>query len=117
MHISNKKHAAGETSARGERMLLQEINSERRKHRRYFFPALIECCRFRTGTDDIFRALIFNASRRGLCIRLDRSIAEGQKIEVVKCIYPSFYGTATVRWLNKIEEDSYVAGLTYDPSR
>jgi hypothetical protein len=97
-------------------MLVQEITRERRRHRRYPFPALIECCGFPEGTNDIFKALVINAGGGGLCIRLDRSISEGQKIEITKCIYPSLYGTATVRWLNRIETDSYIAGLGREPS-
>jgi hypothetical protein len=97
-------------------MLAQEITGERRKHRRYPFPALIECFRFQDGTNDLFKALVINAGGGGLCIRLDRSIGEGQKIEITKCIYPSLYGTAVVRWLNRTDADSYVAGLSCEPS-
>jgi hypothetical protein len=97
-------------------MLVQDITEERRRHRRYPFPALIECCRFPDGTNDIFKALVINAGGSGLCIRLDRSISEGQKIEITKCIYPSLYGTAVVRWLNRTEADSYIAGLSHEPS-
>jgi hypothetical protein len=97
-------------------MLLQEMTGERRRHRRYPFPALIECCRFSEGTNDIFKALVINAGGGGLCIRLDSPISEGQKIEITKCIYPSLYGTAIVRWLDRIETDSYVAGLSREPS-
>jgi hypothetical protein len=97
-------------------MLVEEITTERRRHRRYPFPALIECCRFSDRTNDIFKALVVNAGGGGLCIRLDRAISEGQKIEITKCIYPSLYGTAVVRWLNRTEADSYVAGLSCEPS-
>ncbi len=96
-------------------VLRKEINRERRRHRRYPFPALIECCRFSKGKDDIFKALVVNAGGRGLSIRLDRAIVEGEKIQIRKCIYPSLYGTATVHWLRRIEKDSYVAGLSHDP--
>ncbi len=114
--INDKKHEEGEPLARGERMLCQKIIRERRMHRRYFFPALIECRLFRKGATDIFKALVINAGGSGLCIRLDRSIGEGQKIEIKKCIYPSLHGTVTVLWLNQIKEDSYIAGVIYDPS-
>ena len=97
-------------------MLAEEISSERRRHRRYPFPALIECCRFPDGTSDLFKALVINAGGGGLCIRLDRSMSEGQKIEITKCIYPSLYGGAVVRWLTRTETDSYVAGLSCEPS-
>jgi hypothetical protein len=96
-------------------MLVQEISRERRRYRRYPFPALIEFGGFQEGTNDIFKALVINACGGGLCIRLDKSIGEGQTIEITRCIYPSLYGTAVVRWLKR-EQDYYVAGLSRESS-
>jgi hypothetical protein len=96
-------------------MLIQEITRERRRYRRYPFPALVEYCGLKEGTNNIFKALVVNAGAGGLCIRLDRSIGEGQTIEITRCIYPSLYGTAVVCWLKR-EPDYYVAGLSREPS-
>lgn len=97
-------------------MTFLTLTRERRKFRRYPFPTLIEYSHLLHGTNDILKAQVLNAGGPGLCIHLNRLVGEGQKIEIKNCIYPSLRGTATVHWLNKIEEDSYIAGLSRDPA-
>ncbi len=87
---------------------------EKRKYKRHDFFTSIEYSLFLEKTDRLSMGCIMNTGGPGACMYLYRPIIEGQKIEIKRSIFPSLCGTVTVRWVKKIKEDIYVAGLRYD---
>jgi hypothetical protein len=85
-------------------------STERREHIRYDFPHRIEYALNPETSDEIFKAVTINISKTGLCLYIFNALGEGQKV-VFKSTLPVPFGTASVRWIKKIEDNFYKIGL------
>ena len=89
---------------------LHSLKTDKRRHLRYSFPYSVEYILDPHTTDKIFKGILINISNSGLCLRIFYHLAEGQKI-TIKSIIPIPCQKATVRWIKKCDNHSYIAGL------
>jgi hypothetical protein len=87
-------------------------NGERRNSLRYDFPKRIEYGLSPKSSDEIFYGVTINISNSGLCLYIFKLIPEGQKI-TIKSNLPISYQTASIRWIKKVDDDFYQAGLMF----
>lgn len=88
-----------------------DIN-DRRKQARYDYPYTIEFrLRSSLGQENL-KGVTINLSRTGLCMYMFRSIGESQEI-VFNNSFPIRAKTASIRWIEKIDDDFYKAGLAF----
>jgi len=88
------------------------LKTDKRRHLRYSFPYTVEYVLNPNTTDEIFKGVLLNISNSGLCLCIFNHLAEGQKI-TIKSIIPTPCQKATVRWVKKFNNDSYIAGLMF----
>ncbi len=62
-------------------------------------------------TEGVFRAYTINISGNGMCSYLEGPVKLGQIITIKECVLPFLCGTAIVRWVNKLDKNTYMAGL------
>ena len=86
------------------------VTIERREHIRYDFPFTIDYVLSPKISDDILKGVTININDAGLCLYIFNPLPEGQKL-TIKSILPVFCQTVTVRWIKKMDEDFYMAGL------
>jgi len=91
---------------------LYNLKTDQRKDLRYSFPYTIEYVLDPHTSDKIFKGLVVNISNSGLCLCIFQHLAEGQKI-IIKSILPTSCQKAIVRWVNKYDNDSYLAGFKF----
>ena len=85
---------------------------ERRKAVRYDFPSTIE---FDTGTEsgeNNHKAVTINISKSGLCLYLFESLGRHDEIQI-SSILPMTSKKASVRWIKKIDEGFFKAGVSF----
>ena len=61
---------------------------------------------------ETFEGLVINTSDTGLCLLISNPLNIGQEILVEDEIYGS-YKTATVKWIEKVDEKQYKVGLIF----
>jgi len=61
---------------------------------------------------ETFEGLVINTSDTGLCLLISNPLNIGQEIMVQDEIYGS-YKTATVKWIEKVDEKQYKVGLIF----
>ena len=61
---------------------------------------------------ETFEGLVINTSDTGLCLLISNPLNIGQEILVQDEIYGS-YKTATVKWIEKVDEKQYKLGLIF----
>jgi len=86
--------------------------NERRKDIRYDFPKKIEYVLNPETSGKIYSGVITNISKSGLCLYIFHPLTEGQKI-IIKSTLPVSHQTADVRWIKKVDNDFYKAGLIF----
>jgi len=64
-------------------------------------------------TDEFFGAYTINISSNGMCTYLEGPVKPGQKVTIKECALPFLCGTAIVRWVNKLDKNTYMAGLEH----
>jgi c-di-GMP-binding flagellar brake protein YcgR len=84
---------------------------ERRKFRRYDFPSPMEYGLNLEVADEVFRAYTINISGNGMCSYLEGPVKLGQEVTIKECVLPFLCGAAIVRWVNKLDKNTYMAGL------
>ncbi|MEE9523737.1 MAG: PilZ domain-containing protein [Thermodesulfovibrionales bacterium] len=85
---------------------------ERRMAERYDFPSTIE---FDAGTksgENNQKAVTINISKSGLCLYLFESFIRHQEIRI-KSILPIISKKARIRWIKKIDEGFFKAGVSF----
>lgn len=93
-----------------ERMDVSQPLAAPRKEERYFYSQEIPCL-VRLG-DRIMDVTAVNSSRSGLCLKLAMPLLKEQKIRVhtkLSMVSP----TAAVRWVSRLADGTYLAGLKY----
>ena len=61
---------------------------------------------------EVFEALVINSNDTGLCLLISNPLNIGQDIMVRDEIYGS-YKTATVQWVEKVDEGQYKIGFIF----
>ncbi len=85
---------------------------ERRGNARYDYPATIEY-ELDTGSGQENRkGVTINLSRTGVCLYLFKPLGKSEEI-VIKTSLPVRSKTARVRWVDKIDDDFYKAGMVF----
>jgi CheY-like chemotaxis protein len=81
----------------------------RRKEERY--PANIDIVYAYNSSEKTYKATVINYSNSGLCLKVDMPLAERQTI-VIKTELPVDCANASIRWVEKVEADFYMAGCS-----
>jgi response regulator RpfG family c-di-GMP phosphodiesterase len=81
----------------------------KRKEDRY--PTDIDIVYAANSGEKIYNATVINYSGRGLCLKVDTPIVEGQSIEI-KTELPIDYNNASIRWAKEMDPDSYMVGCS-----
>jgi CheY-like chemotaxis protein len=95
---------------REAQMDLSQPLGMRRKHKRAEANEAIEC--LLAGGEEFVEGLVLNRSRSGLCLKIKRSVHEGQTIAVRSGPSPASR-TASVQWVRAAGDGTYVTGLKY----
>jgi len=82
-----------------------------RKEERQFFSRDIPCV-VSLG-DKIMNVLAINSSRSGLCLKLTMPLLREQTVRVDTDLSMASPVAAAVRWVNKLADGSYLAGLNF----
>lgn len=86
--------------------------TEKRKHPRYPHPDKIEyICDHRSG-EKVSKGITINISTSGLCLYLFDDLTEGHSI-TFKSTLPVSAKRASIRWIKKLQERFYIAGLIF----
>ncbi len=90
---------------------------QKRKHLRYHYPSVLQCSLAWEPSQGC-EALTVNVSAGGVCLCLGRQLSIGQEIEIGKNTLPVFCKTARVRWVKKVSNGNYLAGIEFtSPAR
>lgn len=84
--------------------------AEKRRHPRYDFPSTIEYGVNPDVEGQIYKGVTINISDSGLCLYVSTPLSEGEEL-TIKSALPVTYHTATVCWVQKVDEDFYKTGL------
>jgi c-di-GMP-binding flagellar brake protein YcgR len=87
-------------------------NGERRNSLRYDFPQRIDYILSPETSENIYQGVTINISNTGVCLYIFNLLPEGQKI-TIKNNLPVSYRTALVRWIKKVDDDLYKAGVLF----
>ena len=85
---------------------------DQRKDERFDLPCDIEYVLNPLATDEIFAGVAINISTSGICLLVSNTLYIGQEITIIS-VLPIPSQTATVRWIEKHEEDHYKVGLEF----
>ena len=91
-----------------ERIDLSQKVATRRKEQR--FESDREVLFRVTDSDDVYTGIAVNASTTGLCLKVPAPLRREQTINFHANPFHSF-SNASVRWITKIDNDSYLAGV------
>ena len=93
--------------------VLEQKNSLRKEDRFPFLKTIAYSCD-QGGPVDLFKGVTINISRSGMCMYLYESpcIAQGSHIHI-KSELPVSAQRGTIRWIDKVEDGFYKAGLMF----
>lgn len=57
-----------------------------------------------------FKAILVDTTQRGLCLKTDNYLEEGQKV-IIKNMFPNECDSGTVHWVKELEPDIYMTRL------
>ena len=85
---------------------------ERREHSRYDLPSQIEYALVPDTTGKVYKGVAIEVSYSGMRLYIFSFLPQGQKL-AIKSALPASSQTATVKWIEKIEEGFYKTGLMF----
>ena len=86
--------------------------AEKRKDGRSIFPYYVEYVLFPGTSDETHYGAVIDISDAGLCLCGCALLTEGQEI-MIKSDLPLLCRTATVRWVTRLKNDLYKAGIMF----
>ncbi len=87
-------------------------SGEHRSDPRYAYPKTVEYTITSLDDSDTFKGVVVNISKTGICLYLYAIHAEGETI-TIKSGLPVQSRTAMVKWIKKVNEGFYKAGLEF----
>ncbi len=85
---------------------------ERRGHSRYDLPDQIEYVLDPDTTGKVYKGVTIEVSYSGMRLYVFSLLARGQKL-TIRSALPISSQTATVKWIEKVEEGFYKTGLMF----
>jgi hypothetical protein len=88
---------------------------DQRQEERYSFSETIEYSLDPFSDDEIFKGIVINITKDGICLLITNPLNEGQEI-TIKSTIPVSSQTAVVHWIEKKDKDYYKVGLVFTKS-
>jgi hypothetical protein len=91
---------------------MQFNGPEKRRHPRYDFCDMTECCLNSLSPAKFIFCPSVDFCESGVCIYTSHRLNEGEPIEISNSLTVS-HQKAVVKWVNKCDEDFYKTGLMF----